>query len=268
MNSRLFPLVLSLALVTAVRGVEINGHRGASIDAPENTLASARLAWAQNADAVELDLHLTKDGQLVVIHDGNTKRTAGRDAEVRSLTLAELRTLDAALGRAPAFAGEKIPTFDEEIALIPPGKRLFVELKEGPEIVPELARVLERTGASAKNITIISFNYDALLEVRRKCPQLPTQYLAGYRAKRTPNAAPQPTLAEVIAKAKTAGFTGLDLQANWPLTAEDAQQIKAAGLELHVWTVDDVALARRWIALGAASLTTNRPGWLREQLGR
>jgi glycerophosphoryl diester phosphodiesterase len=70
----------------------------------------------------------------------------------------------------------------------------------------------------------------------------------------------------VIAEAKAAGLTGLDLQYTWPLTADDVKKIRAAGLELHVWTVDDIDVAKRWIALGVDSITTNKPGWLRAQL--
>ncbi|WP_415908363.1 glycerophosphodiester phosphodiesterase family protein [Oleiharenicola sp. Vm1] len=70
----------------------------------------------------------------------------------------------------------------------------------------------------------------------------------------------------MIARARAAGFTGLDLQHTWPLTAEDVRQIRAAGLQLHVWTVDDAAVARHWVDLGVDSLTTNRPAALRREL--
>lgn len=269
MKSFLVPLFTSCLVLTPVRAVDIVGHRGAAHDAPENTLTSERLAWKQGADAVELDIHLSKDGRLPVIHDFNTKRTTGRDAEVKTLTLAELKALDAGSTKGAQFAGEKIPSLDEMIALIPPGRRLFVEIKTGPEIVPELEHCLQRTGASEKNITIISFNYDSLREVRQRLPHLPTLFLVGYAkpGSSKPGAVPQPTFDEVLAKAKDAGLTGLDLQNTWPLTAEDGKRIKAAGLQLHVWTVDDPAIAKHWIELGADGITTNRPGWLRQQLG-
>src|SRR5689334_25434220 len=75
--------------------VEIVAHRGASFDAPENTVAAIELAWKQSADASEFDVYLTKDGKLVVIHDATTKRTANADVRVADSTLAELRKLDA-----------------------------------------------------------------------------------------------------------------------------------------------------------------------------
>ncbi len=250
--------------------VDIVAHRGASFDAPENTLAAEKLAWRQGADAVETDIHLTKDGKIIVSHDKTTRRATGYEGSIPNLTFDELRDLDAGKWKGPEFSGEKLPTLDEQIALVPPGKRLLVEIKIGPEIVPELVRALLRTGASEKNITIISFNYEALKEVRKTLPRLATLYLVGYKAPdpKTPKAKKQPTLAEVIREARAADLTGLDLQHTWPLTAAEVKQIKEAGLQLHVWTVNDLAVAKHWIALGVASITTDRPGWLREQLTR
>ena len=264
------------AMNLAPAAVDIVAHRGASFDAPENTLAAETLAWRQGADAVETDIQLTRDGRIIVSHDKSAKRTTGRDAAIAHLTLTELRELDAGSWKGPQFAGEKMPTLDEQIGLIPAGKRMFVEIKIGPEILPELQRVLERSGASAATITLISFNYESLREARRQLPAYPTLYLAGYKVPdpkdpktpKAPKAKPQPTIDEIIAQAKAGGFTGLDLQHTWPLTPADARKIKAAGLQLHVWTVDDEVIARHWIELGALSITTNRPQWLRERLGR
>lgn len=244
-------------------------HRGASYDAPENTLASAKLAWEQNADAVETDIYLTKDGHIIVLHDKTTKRTTDRELTPAKSNFEELRKLDAGAWKAPRFAGEKLPTLEEQIALIPPGKRMFVEIKTGPEIVPALVRCLSKCGAGSHNITIISFNYDSLLAVREQLPGIPALYLASYK-KPTPgksSAKPQPTVDEIIKQTKDAKLTGLDLQSTWPLTPADVRKIKAAGLQLHVWTIDDPDEARRWIKLGAGSITTNRPGWMRQQLG-
>src|SRR5829696_8958313 len=190
-------LLATLALtVSSADAVDIVAHRGASYDAPENTLAAEKLAWQQGADAVETDIFLSKDGKLAVSHDKNTKRTAGRDAEIVDLTMAELKQLDAGTWKGPQFAGERIPVLEEQIALIPPGKRLFVEIKIGPEIVPELKRVLAKMGASEKNITVISFKYETLQEVRKQLPQLKTEWLVGYKKPnpKAPSATPQPTL--------------------------------------------------------------------------
>lgn len=263
-------LAMSAALIlpSAAHAVDIVAHRGASFDAPENTLAAQKLAWEQKADAVETDIHLSKDGKLAVMHDKTGKRTAGRDAPIAGLTMAELKQLDAGAWKAPQYAGERIPVLDEQLALIPRGKRMLVEIKVGPEIVPELKRCLERTRAGERKIAIISFNFDSLKAVRKQLPKYQTLWLLSYRS---PEAAKKakvanPTVDEMIRQAKAEGLTGLDLQHTWPLTPADTKKIRDAGLQLHVWTVDDPAVAKHWINLGVASITTNRPGWLREQL--
>ena len=129
--------------------VEIVAHRGASFDAPENTVAAIKLAWEQKADAAEFDVFLSKDGKIVVIHDADTKRTAGVDRKVADTTLEELRKLDVGKWKDAKFAGEKIPTLEEMLATVPAGKRVFIEVKCGPEIVPELDRVLKASEAQA-----------------------------------------------------------------------------------------------------------------------
>jgi glycerophosphoryl diester phosphodiesterase len=246
----------------------IVGHRGAAADAPENTVISAQRAWEQGADAVEIDVHASADGHVVVIHDDTLKRTVGRSAPVASLPLAELRELEAGRWKGPEFVGARIPTLDEIIATIPEGGRLFVEIKVGPEIVPEIRRVLEATGAGPERITIISFHRDTLQAVRKFLPAYPALWLiddpqAGLNLGRPPK---RPAIGELIAAAKQDGLAGLSFRHSWPLQPAEADPLRAQALELHVWTVNDPEVARRWISLGAASITTDRPGWLREQL--
>jgi glycerophosphoryl diester phosphodiesterase len=262
-------LLASFVFTGGVFAVDIVAHRGASYDAPENTMAATRLAWKQKADAVETDIFLSRDGKVVVSHDKTGKRTAGRDVVFSEITQAEARELDAGSWKDPKFKGEKIPLLEDQIASIPAGKRLLVEIKVGPEIVPELGRVLQQTRATEKNITVISFNFETLKEVRKKLPHLPTLWLVGHpapNAKKSATAKQPPTVDEMIRDATAAKLTGLDLQHTWPLTAADVKKIKDAGLELHVWTVNDVGIAKQWIGFGVASITTDRPGWLREQL--
>ena len=111
---------------------EIIAHRGESSLAPENTLAAVQLAWAGDADAVEIDVRLTADGHLVVCHDADTERTTGQKLVVGECTLAELRALDAGAWKGAEWAGQKIPLLAEILDTIPENKRLFVEVKVGP----------------------------------------------------------------------------------------------------------------------------------------
>jgi glycerophosphoryl diester phosphodiesterase len=172
----LIALVSCLLLRGAVPGpshaAEIIAHRGASHSAPENTLASANLAWKRNADAVEIDVWLTKDGRIVALHDKTTERTTGRKWNVAERTLAELKTLDAGTWKDKTWAGERIPALEEILATIPDGKRLFIEIKCRAEIVPELERVLKASGKPPAQTAVISFDLDTVRAFKKQMPQL------------------------------------------------------------------------------------------------
>lgn len=243
--------------------VEILAHRGASHDAPENTCAALRLAWLQHADGSECDVTLTRDGHVVAIHDANTRSTAGVDAVVGDQTLADLRKLDVGSWKSPAFANEPIPTLAELLALVPAGKKLYVEVKCGPEIVPELDRVLQAADLQPWQTPIISFDASVVAEMKQARPDVPAYWVVTLNPKNQR----KPDAAALVARAKKLHADGLDLSATDELDEAFAQTVKSAGLRLDTWTVDDVSLARRLIALGVDGITTNRPGWLREQLG-
>ena len=134
----------------------IEAHRGNSAEAPENTLAAFGSAIRLGAPWIELDIHPSKDGVLVVIHDGTVNRTTGGRGEVGALTLEELRRLDAGSWFAPAFAGQRIPTLEEVFELAAPaGTRLNIEIKRAPgglDVAPAVAALLRRYGAESRYV--------------------------------------------------------------------------------------------------------------------
>jgi glycerophosphoryl diester phosphodiesterase len=259
-------IILTQSLLEPVVGsaVEIIGHRGASYDAPENTLASFKLGYQQKADADELDIHLTKDGKIAVIHDSTTGRTAGITNKVAKTTFAELQRLD--VGQWGKWKGkgfsEKIPSLDEVLALIPDGKRLFIEIKCGPEVLPELGRALKRASRKPEQTVLIGFGYDTVKQAKAEFPQLQVMLLSGPASKTKK----YPPLDELIEKAKAANLDGLDLESGFPIDAAFVQKVHGAGLKLYTWTVDDPELARKESAVGVDGITTNRPEGLRQQL--
>lgn len=261
-------VLLCLATVTARaadRPVEIIGHRGASFDAPENTVASFKLAWEQKADGAELDVFLTKDGKLVVCHDRDTKRTAGVSKLIAETTLDELRALDVGKWKGEKFTGEKLPTLTEMLATTPEGKVVFVEVKCGPECVAELDRVLKASKLKPTQTPVISFNADVVAAVKKARPDLPAYWIVDVKPKK---GAKPPAAADLIAKAKEIKADGLDLSAGDALDEGFAKAVRDAGLKLYVWTVNDADVARRMVKLGVDGITTDRPGWLREQLAK
>jgi len=134
------------------RSVEIIAHRGASYIAPENTMASVMLGWEKDTD-VEVDVYLTKDDKIVVIHDENTKRTAVTDVNVAETTSDELRKLDVGSFKSEEYAGGKIPFLADIVETIPTGKKLYVEIKCGQEILPYLRELLFNSGKKVRLIT-------------------------------------------------------------------------------------------------------------------
>ncbi len=245
--------------------MEIIAHRGASHEAPENTLAAFKLGWEQKANSVELDIHQSKDGKIIVIHDDNTKRTAGLDKKIVDQTLDELRTLDAGSWKGVQWKNEKIPTLDEVLAIIPQGKKLVIEIKCGPEVLPELQRVLQASHRKNEELVIIGFGYETMKQAKQLFPRIPVLYLSSFKKDKDTSIV-SPPVHELIQKAKAAHLDGLNLHFSAPLDKEGIQKIKDAGLLIYFWTVDDENVARHLLNIGAQGITTNRPAWLRQQL--
>jgi glycerophosphoryl diester phosphodiesterase len=249
--------------------VEIIAHRGASHDAPENTVASFKLGWQQHADADETDIWPTKDGKLIISHDENTKRITGVEKKIPRETFADLRALDAGAWKGPQWKGEKLATLDEALATMPAGKRFFIEIKPGPEalpvLMPELKRVLAASGRKHSELVIIAFSLEVARVAKEKLPTLKVYWLYDWKKDKDTDATFSPD--ELIAKAKAAKLDGLDLSFKGPIDATYVKKVKDAGLKFYAWTVDDAVEAKKLVAFGVDGITTNRPQWLREQLG-
>jgi len=252
----------------SVSPASIVAHRGASRDAPENTIAAFELAWRQGADAIEGDFYLTKDRRIVCIHDSTTKRTAGENLRVAGSTLAELRKLDVGKWRGAKWAGQRIATLEEVLAIVPEGKRLLIEIKCGPEIVGVLKKVLESSRLTRQQTILISFNTKVIAEAKKQLPKHKAFWLTGLRKdKKTGRCSP--SLEKVLSTLKETRADGLGCQAV-PAAIDSSfmSKLRSRGLELHVWTVDNVKTALYFQELGASSITTNRPAWLREQIAK
>lgn len=261
-------LLLSLSLITMCASLshatEIIAHRGFSALAPENTLASFRLAWEKGADACELDLYLTTDGKIVITHDENIKRVSGMDKLVAKSSSEELFALDVGSWKSPAWKGEKMPTLDQALATMPMGqKRFFLEIKCGAEVVPALQQVLEPMKSRTGQLVVIAFNREAAVKTKQAMPWLEVYLLASGKNKIK---RPRTDLAELIASTKEAGLDGLDLGADWSWSEAMVKQVHEAGLSLYVWTVNDAEKARQLAKFGVDGITTDDPVMVREAL--
>jgi glycerophosphoryl diester phosphodiesterase len=259
-------LITMCALSSPASAQLIIGHRGASHDAPENTIASYKLALQQGADGFEGDYWLNASGQILDLHDKDTKRVAGKKLVVTTAPLKQLRSLDIGSWKDPKWHAERMPTLDEILAIVPAGKKVFLELKSGPELAAPMAKVIAASHVSPKQIVLISFHADALAECKMVMPHLKTLWLCGMKKKK--DGTPPPTEEEVADTLKRIHADGLDAEAAPEyFDAAFIKRLRELGCrEFSVWTVDDPKIAKLYADLGAWSITTNRPGWLREQL--
>jgi len=239
----------------------IIAHRGASYDAPENTLASINLGWKQGADAVEIDVYMTKDKKIAVIHDKSTKRTGALDKLVKDQTLSELKTLDVGAFKNPKWKGEKIPSLEEALATVPNGKILVIEIKCGKEILSELKRVLNKCKTPDDQALIICFDLETIKAAKKDFPKRKAYWLVGFKQDEKDKLW-KPCVDELIKKAKKAGVDGLNVNSCDYVNRDFVDKVKAAGLECYVWTVNDKDSAMMLERIGVDGITTDKPGFL------
>lgn len=237
-------------------------HRGASHDAPENTLAAFNLAWQQDADGIETDVYLSRDGAIVCIHNPTTLHTTGQDIRLAEAMLAELRRLDVGRWKGAAWAGARIPTLAETLAAVPEGKTIFIEIKCGPEIAPALEQALENSGLRPGQAVVIAFDAQVIVAVKRRLPRLNTLWLTDFRADHAAGVW-RPSADEILATLSEIGADGVDCTARPIVDREFMRAFRAARKTVNIWTVDDAPTAQALLGLGVDSITTNRPGWLK-----
>lgn len=258
--------LLLLLTVPALAEPFIVAHRGASGEAPENTLPAFNLAWKQKADAIEGDFHLTKDGKIVCFHDFNTRKLTGRNLTLSKTTYPELKGLDAGAWKSKKFAGTRIPLLEDVLATVPPGKKIYIEIKCGPEIVPALLRVVSNSGLKNEQIVIISFNEMVVKSVKKERPEWIVNWLYGFDKGSARD--PDEELPRLLGILEDIQADGLGSSAHPGLRKNHLETLEKAGFRHHVWTVNDPNLARRFLEMGCRSITTDFPGKLRNALAQ
>ena len=242
-------------------------HRGASAHAPENTMESFRMAVEMGADAIELDVHLTADGQLAVIHDETLERTTDRTGSVASLTMAQVREADAGHGFArPGDSGApfrgrglRVPTLGEVLDWLPAGIGLVVEIK-ARAAVDVTVEALRASGVyAAGGASLISFDEPSIERARELEPNLTTGYLL----------VPGQPIAAALEWATNRGHLGVhpwegDLGIDpAPILAQAA----AYGRQVGAYVVNDPARMQHLAAYGLWGFVTDVPDVAREALG-
>ena len=243
----------------------IIAHRGASFDAPENTLTAFNLAFAQGADGIEADFRLSGDDEIVCIHDATTGRTADANLHIASHSLAELSCLDFGGWKSARWQGERIPTLAEVLAILPVSKKFFIEIKCGAEIIPPLRKLLTTTVIASEQLCFLTFNPALLAALKGAFPTIKSCLNVEYHRTGLVGAW-QPSAEELLRILSNCGADGLSSQAHHCIDADFVERLRSSGNELHIWTVDFLADARHYQTLGVDSLMSNRPGFLRQGL--
>lgn len=224
-------------------------HRGASGRAPENTLAAFKNAIEFGVDAVELDLHGTADGEIVVIHDATLDRTTDRQGHINETTLETIQNADAGGWFDAEFAGESVPTLTEALACIGKAAIAVLEIKD-PLIAEAVVAKIHETGTLDFTV-VISFHTAVLQTIRALEPRIATGWLIGSHNKQV----------SPIALCQQLGELGSSLlNVNHELiTAEFAYEIRRRGIALWCWTVDDIARMGEMQTFGVQGITSNYP---------
>lgn len=231
--------------------VEVIAHRGASAQAPENTLAAFDLAIALGSDAIETDVRCTRDGVLVLCHDATVDRVSNGSGAVAELTLAELQALDFGSRGAPHYAGQRIVQTEDFLARYGSRLPLVLEIKAAAAVLPLVQAV--HSASLLEQVVFTSFDYAWLEQVHALSPAARIGYLS-----RVFDAA-------LIARVRASGFAQVCPRANL-LTRPLVDAAHAAGLTVRAWGIDSQETQEHALQMGADGMTVNWPDLLIRRL--
>jgi len=250
----------------------IVAHRGASYVAPENTIPSFKLAFKEEADFIEGDFWLTKDDEIVCLHDSDTKRITNSKIKlkIRSSTLAELKQLDFGSWKGNEYKETAIPTFQEVLQIIPEGKGIYIEIKDNREIfVQKLVEILKSFPIATKvkpdgiQIRIITFDQKTVQLVKKYLPEIKVYWLFGWyflKKKYLISFAQK----KIMRTLRTLNCDGIDIRFAPYIDERLVEFVHQLKLDFCVYNVERIEDAVRLINLGVDSITTNYPLRMRE----
>jgi glycerophosphoryl diester phosphodiesterase len=246
---------------------EIIAHRGASCEAPENTLAAFELAWRQGADGIEGDFRLTRDGRIVCIHDASARRVSGQNLLIAETPFDRLRHLDVGAWKGREWTGQRIPRFSEVLATIPAGKKLFMEIKSGAEILPPLEAILANADLGTDQLIFISFSAEVIAEVKKRFSEHKALWIVEFEPEQKSKAEP-PSLETILETLSSVRADGLDAQAHPIVDRAFVKRIRESGFELHLWSEDEVSRLEPFLKLQVDSITCNYPAAMKSMPAR
>jgi|TARA_B110000305_G_scaffold65748_1_gene73497 glycerophosphoryl diester phosphodiesterase len=239
--------------------VKVIGHRGASEDAPENTLSSVKESFKQGSDGVEIDIRLTKDNHVVCIHDKNSLRTSGEFLIISETKLNALKKLDVGSWKSKKWKNERIPLLEEVLKVIPDKKEIFIEVKTGTEIIEPLINALNRSNINLSDVSIISFNREVIKKIKSRMSEITGNLLIAF----DPEVNLEQGLGDLL---KSINADGVGAQNHQNLNSSLVKEVHNLRKKIHVWTVNDQEEANKFELMGINSITTNRPKLIKKSL--
>jgi glycerophosphoryl diester phosphodiesterase len=233
------------------RAVDITGHRGSKLRAPENTLSALRQAIAEGADYAEIDVQTTADGVVVLLHDADLMRVALVKRRLRDINFHELSNIDVGSWFAPEFSSERIPTLQEAIDLARGRIKLNIELKytwPDPTLTEKVSDIVQRNGFVSECV-VSSLNFQALTEIKRAFPELKTGFI----------------VLQAAGNLSRMGADFLSISAA-RATPRLVRAVHRRGEKVHVWTVNDLNNALSMIEMGVDNIITDEPADIRSLL--
>ncbi len=248
--------------------IVIVAHRGSSEVAPENTIPSFDLAFKEDADFIEGDFWLTKDEQLVCIHDPDTKRvTNGKyKLKIKSANLADIKKIDVGKWKGDQYKGTTIPTLEEVLRIIPDGKGIYIEIKDDREIfLKKLASVLYNSVISKERIRIISFHPKIINLAKKYFPEIKTYWLFGWYLPKRKCLVSLVQL-RIMQTLKTLQCDGINVKYAPYIDESIIKSLQRNNFGFCVYDVENSDEAVRLAILGVDSITTNSPQKIRQAL--
>jgi glycerophosphoryl diester phosphodiesterase len=233
------------------RTIEITGHRGSKVRAPENTLSALRQAVAEGADYAEIDVQTTADGEVVLLHDADLRRVASVSRRLRDINYRELKDIDVGSWFAPEFSSERIPTLQEAIDLARGRIKLNIELKftwPDPALTQKVAKIIRQNGFTS-DCVVSSLNFQAVTEMKQAFPELVTGFIVFKVAGNLPR--------------MEADFLSINAARAGPRLV---RRLHRNGRAVHVWTVNDFNNVISMIEVGVDNIITDYPREVRRYL--
>jgi len=235
-------------------------HRGESLEAPENTLSSINLAWQSNVDAVEIDVRLTKDKKIVVIHDNSTKRTGDKNLIIKNTSSTELKNVNISNKIICKHNSDKIPFLDEVIETIPNGKKLFIDIKVKNEIVSYLKDILIKYDYKNK-IVLISCFTKVLKILKNELMGIETYLIVEKKWSNFNFDANS-----LLNFCKQNNLSGVDLKDTQYINQEFVNIFKNNNINIYIWTVNDTKRVKELYNFGVNGVTSDKAGFIKEKL--